>query len=130
MFRHMTEACREKWVNGSYWLLGDHSSDDWSERERASLAGTELAGAAEWQLRHDLFTPFKEQLGDTLVSRAQSNRESRISDWCSFPLSPHYNLSLGNMRAILRMRAVSGRPHSVRVHQASSPAEPREAKPK
>jgi hypothetical protein len=103
MFRYMTEACREKWVNGSYWLLGDHSSEDWSERERASLAGTELAGAAEWQLRHDLFTPFKEQLGDSLVSRATANKEGRLSDWCSFLLSDHYSLSLGNMRAILWM---------------------------
>lgn len=106
VFRGLHQESQRRWVNGCFWLFGDHRQQDWPVEDRFRYAVVDLAVAVECQLYTQLFEPFKKQEGQQLAATKQTCADKRLSEFVLF-LKGDYRLNLGHMLAALRL-AVDG----------------------
>ncbi|GIU77530.1 MAG: hypothetical protein KatS3mg005_0768 [Bryobacteraceae bacterium] len=102
VFRTLHQEAKRRWVNGCFWLFGDHRAQDWSQDDRFWYAVVDLAVAVECQLFTFLFVPFKENQGARLAEAAVKCQDKRLSEFALF-LSGDYRLTMGSMLAVLQM---------------------------
>lgn len=102
-FRTLREEAQQRWVNGCFWLFGDHRAQDWSQDDRFWYAVVDLAVAVECQLLTSLFEQFKREEGPRLAQATEKCRDKRLSEFILFLRAENYGLTLGSMLEALQM---------------------------
>jgi hypothetical protein len=106
VFEWLDVETQKHWINGCFWLFGDHRHTEWSSEERATYATQSFALAVEVELRSRVFLPFKAEKGAELVEAAHKVRDKRLQQMALFLLGD-YNPNLGTMFNAIQM-AVQG----------------------